>query len=120
VAKKWTAFVVRHRVLVLGLCGLLTLAALAGVPRLRFYNKLTDWLPKDDPHLALYHEISDTFSANNIVLVIARPKAGVFTADTLARIRELTEIARETKEDSVRAEERKPLTIDEDIEPLFE
>ncbi len=36
------------------------------------------------------------------------------------RIRELTEIARETKEDSVRAEERKPLTIDEDIEPLFE
>jgi len=98
VAKKWTAFVVRHRVLVLGLCGLLTLAALAGVPRLRFYNKLTDWLPKDDPHLALYHEISDTFSANNIVLVIARPKAGVFTADTLARIRELTDTLKDREE----------------------
>jgi cell division GTPase FtsZ len=36
------------------------------------------------------------------------------------RIRELTDIARETKEDVARAEERKPLTIDEDIEPLFE
>ncbi|HNL86336.1 MAG TPA: tubulin/FtsZ family protein, partial [Methanoregulaceae archaeon] len=42
------------------------------------------------------------------------------TIGNAPRIRELTEIARETKEDSVRAEERKPLTIDEDIEPLFE
>ncbi|MDD1711432.1 MAG: tubulin/FtsZ family protein [Methanoregulaceae archaeon] len=42
------------------------------------------------------------------------------TIGNAPRIRELTEIARETKEDVVRAEERKPLTIDEDIEPLFE
>ena len=30
------------------------------------------------------------------------------------------DIARETKEDVARAEDRKPLAIDEDIEPLFE
>ncbi|MCE5297439.1 MAG: tubulin/FtsZ family protein [Methanoregulaceae archaeon] len=42
------------------------------------------------------------------------------TIGTAPRIRELTDIARETKEDVARAEERKPLTIDEDIEPLFE
>jgi tubulin-like protein CetZ len=42
------------------------------------------------------------------------------TIGTASRIRELTDIARETKEDVARAEDRKPLTIDEDIEPLFE
>jgi cell division GTPase FtsZ len=42
------------------------------------------------------------------------------TIGNAPRIRELTDIARETKEDVARAEERKPLTIDEDIEPLFE
>jgi cell division GTPase FtsZ len=42
------------------------------------------------------------------------------TIGNAPRIRELTNIARETKEDVARAEERKPLTIDEDIEPLFE
>ncbi len=88
---KWIAGVVRHRVTVLVLCGLLTIAAAVGLTKLRFYNKLTEWMPKDDPQLALYHETSNTFSANNIVLVLVRPKAGVFTAETLGKIRELTE-----------------------------
>ncbi|MCX6566340.1 MAG: MMPL family transporter [Candidatus Aminicenantes bacterium] len=90
-AKKWTAWVVKHRVLILIVCGVITLASLAGVPRLRFYNKMSDWLPKDDPKLALYHETTTTFSANNIVLVIARPKDGVFTTETLGKIRDLTD-----------------------------
>jgi len=98
VARKWTAFVVRHRLWVLVLCGLVTLAALAGLPRLRFYNKLTDWLPKDDPELALFHETSRTFSANNVVLVVARPKDGVFTAETLGRIRDLTDALKNREE----------------------
>lgn len=89
--KKWIAGMVRHRVIVLVVCGLLTVVAGVGLTKLRFYNKLTDWLPKDDPQLALYHETSATFSANNIVLVLARPKGGVFTAETLGRIRDLTE-----------------------------
>lgn len=97
-AKKWTAWVVRHRILVLIVCGLVTIAALAGVPRLRFYNKLSDWLPRDDPKLALYHETSATFSANNIVLVIARPKEGVFTAETLGKIRDLTDTLKDRSE----------------------
>ncbi len=42
------------------------------------------------------------------------------TIGNAPRIRELTGLARETKEDIARAEERKPVTIDEDIEPLFE
>jgi len=98
VAEKWTAFVVRNRLLVLVVCGLVTIAALAGVPRLRFYNKLSDWLPRDDPKLALYHETTATFSANNIVLVIARPKDGVFTAETLGKIRDLTDTLKNREE----------------------
>lgn len=42
------------------------------------------------------------------------------TIGNAPRIRELTAIARETKEEVARAEERTPLAIDEDIEPLFE
>ncbi|MBN1939201.1 MAG: MMPL family transporter, partial [Candidatus Aminicenantes bacterium] len=88
---KWIAAVVRHRVFVLAAAALLTVVAAAGLPRLRFYNKLFDWLPGNDAQLALYHETSATFSANNIVLVLAKPKAGVFTAETLEKIRDLTE-----------------------------
>jgi len=98
VAEKWTAFIVRHRLLVLIVCGLVTVAALAGVLRLRFYNKMSDWLPKDDPKLALYHETTKTFSANNVVLIIARPEDGVFTAETLAKIRDLTDALKDREE----------------------
>jgi cell division GTPase FtsZ len=42
------------------------------------------------------------------------------TIGSAPRIRELLAIARETKEDAARAQERQPLTIDEDIEPLFD
>ncbi len=42
------------------------------------------------------------------------------TIGSAPRIRELLSIARETKEDAARAQERQPLTIDEDIEPLFD
>ncbi|MHB8055600.1 MAG: efflux RND transporter permease subunit, partial [Candidatus Aminicenantales bacterium] len=97
-AGKWTAWVVGHRRLVLVVCGLVTIVALAGVPRLRFYNKMSDWLPKDDPKLALYHETTTIFSANNIVLVIARPKDGVFTAETLGKIRDLTDALKDRDE----------------------
>ncbi len=42
------------------------------------------------------------------------------TIGSAPRIRELLAIARETKEEVERAKERQPLSIDEDIEPLFE
>lgn len=96
--RKWTAWIVRHRTTVLIACGLITLAALAGVPRLRFYNKMTDWLPQDDPQMALYHETSRTFSSNNVVLIIGRPKDGVFTSETLTKIRNLTEALKDRAE----------------------
>jgi cell division GTPase FtsZ len=42
------------------------------------------------------------------------------TIGSAPRIRELLSIARETKEEAAKAQERQPLSIDEDIEPLFE
>ena len=42
------------------------------------------------------------------------------TIGSAPRIKELLSIARETKEEVERGQDRKPLTIDEDIEPLFE
>ena len=42
------------------------------------------------------------------------------TIGSAPRIRELLSIARETKEEVERSKDRQPLSIDEDIEPLFE
>jgi cell division GTPase FtsZ len=42
------------------------------------------------------------------------------TIGSAPRIRELLSIARDAKEEVAKAQERQPLTIDEDIEPLFE
>jgi cell division GTPase FtsZ len=42
------------------------------------------------------------------------------TIGSAPRIRELLSIAREAKEEVVKSQERQPLSIDEDIEPLFE
>ena len=42
------------------------------------------------------------------------------TIGNAPRIRELTSIARETQDDVAKAQDRQPLAIDEDIEPLFE
>ncbi|MFA5295262.1 MAG: tubulin/FtsZ family protein [Methanoregulaceae archaeon] len=42
------------------------------------------------------------------------------TIGNVPRIRELTSIARETQDDVAKAQDRQPLAIDEDIEPLFE
>jgi len=49
--------------------------------------------------------------------------AAVVVLATIAnapRIRELMDIARTTKEDVAKSQERKPITLDEEIEPLFE
>jgi len=42
------------------------------------------------------------------------------TVASAPRIKELMEIARTTKEDAAKSQERKPITFDEEIEPLFE
>ena len=42
------------------------------------------------------------------------------TIGSAPRIRELLSVARETKEEVERSKDRQPLSIDEDIEPLFE
>jgi len=42
------------------------------------------------------------------------------TVANAPRITELMEIARTTKEDVAKSQERKPITFDEEIEPLFE
>jgi hypothetical protein len=42
------------------------------------------------------------------------------TVGNAPRIRELLEIAKETKEDAIKAKEKKAAMFDDDIEPLFE
>ena len=90
--------VVRRRRLVLLLVLALTAVAAAGLTRLRFYNRMVDWIPKSDPQLALYSELSEKFSLNEMVLVLIKPKEGVFAPGSLARIKKLTETLQERAE----------------------
>jgi predicted RND superfamily exporter protein len=94
--ERWSRWVVRHRVWVIGLCIVLTVVALWGMRRLYFSNRLMDWLPKDDPQIARHMEVSEKFSVNNMVLILVKPNDGVFRASFLQKVKDLTERLKET------------------------
>ena len=89
--ERYVRFVVRNRIAVLILVGLLTAAGLLGARRLYFYNHMSDWLPRSNPDIALYLNTSEKFSTNEMVLIMVRPQAGLFHPESLALIRTLTD-----------------------------
>jgi predicted RND superfamily exporter protein len=93
--QRWSRWVVRHRTWVIAIAGVLTLAALVGMRRLYFSNRLVDWLPKDDPQIARHIAVSERFSVNNMVLVLVKPEKGVFRAAFLQKVKDLTERLKE-------------------------
>jgi len=93
---RWADWVVRRCAWVIAFCGLLTVVALLGVRRLRFSNRMMDWLPKDDPQIARHIAVSDEFSVNNMALILLRPRSGVFRPALLRKVKDLTERLKET------------------------
>jgi predicted RND superfamily exporter protein len=49
-----------------------------GLPKLYFYNKFTSWLDQDDPVSALFIELSDRFSINELIVVALESEKEVF------------------------------------------
>ncbi|MBN2398868.1 MAG: MMPL family transporter [Candidatus Aminicenantes bacterium] len=92
---RWSRWVVGHRCWVIGLSLVLTVVALSGMRRLYFSNKLMEWLPKDDPQIARHMDVSEKFSINNLVMILIRPKQGVFRADFLCKVKALTDRLKE-------------------------
>lgn len=89
--ERWSNWVVRRRLWVIGFCVVLTIVALFGMHGLYFSNRLTEWLPKDDPQIARHLNVSEKFSVNNLVLILLKPEAGVFHPGMLQKVKEFTE-----------------------------
>ncbi len=64
----------------------LTIFFALGLPKLYFYNKFTSWLDEDDPVSALFIELSDRFSINELIVVALETEDGVFLPETLNKI----------------------------------
>jgi predicted RND superfamily exporter protein len=94
--ERWSRWVVRHRAWVFVLGIVLTAVSLWGMRSLYFSNRLMDWLPKDDPQIARHLDVSEKFSVNNMVLILIKPRDGVFRAGFLQKVKDLTERLKET------------------------
>ena len=90
----YARFVLRFRWAVLLLASLLVLAAAAGLPRLQLSADLEVFFPADDPQLAAFDQIRNTYSRDdNLFLVLVPRGPTVFTAPNLAILEELTAAA---------------------------
>ena len=91
---RYTAGVLRFRWLVVGLATLVMLAMTAGVPFITVTNDYRVLLSEDNPQLAAFDAMENTYSASNAALIAIAPRDGsVFTREALGAIEELTEAA---------------------------
>ncbi|NNL07358.1 MAG: MMPL family transporter [Gammaproteobacteria bacterium] len=90
----YTQFIIRWRYLVI----LLTLATVMvtgfGAQKLSFSNDYRMFFGQDNPQLLEFEKMQNTFNKNDNILFVITPKDGrVFTPETLAAIRDITEEA---------------------------
>ena len=91
---RYTAFMLRHRWLVLASAVAVMLALTAGVQFITISNEWRDMLDEDNPQLVAFDALEDTYTATNAAVVAVAPKGGsVFTREVLGAIEELTEAA---------------------------
>ena len=90
---RYTAFMLRHRWLVLASAVAVMLVLTAGLQFITISNDWRDMLDEDNPQLVAFDTLEDTYTATNAAVVAVAPKGGsVFTREALA-IEELTEAA---------------------------
>lgn len=89
---RYTRWVLRHRGLVVMLALALTVAAGAGVPKLGLATDYRVFFSEDNPDLAAFDAVENTYTKNDNVLFVLRPRDGdVFTPRVLGLVRALTE-----------------------------
>lgn len=93
----FSRWVVNNRWLVLIVMVALAVFAAAGVKRLSLTTDYQVFFGDDNPQLAAFEKLQNTYTKNDNVLVVLAPKDGeVFTAKTLDAVRELTKSAWQT------------------------
>ena len=91
---RYGAVIVRRRWLVAALATLLMVAVTGGARFIGVTNDYRSMFAEDNPQLAAYDALEDTYSASNAALIAIAPRRGsVFTRETLDAVEELTEAA---------------------------
>ena len=92
--ERYIAAVLRRRWLVVVLATLVMLAITAGARFITITNDYRVLFSEDNPQLAAFDALENTYSASNAALIAIAPRAGsVFTREALGAIEELTEAA---------------------------
>ena len=91
---RYVATILRRRWLVVLLASLVMLAMTAGVRLVTVTNDYRVMFSEDNPQLAAFNTLENTYSASNTALIAIAPReASVFTRETLGTVEELTEAA---------------------------
>ena len=92
--ERYTDAVLRYRWLVVALATLVMLAITAGVRFITVTNDYRILFGEDNPQLAAFDALENTYSASKAVLIAVAPRDGsVFTPEALGAVEELTEAA---------------------------
>ena len=95
--KKYAEQVMKFRWLIIVLSFMAILAAAGGGKNLFFNNDYRVFFSPEDAHLQAFEKIQDTYTKNDIVLMVVAPDDGVvFKPETLAAIEDITERAWQT------------------------
>ena len=90
----YIAAILRRRWLVVALATLVMLATTAGVRFITVTNDYRVLFSADNPQLAAFNALENTYSASNTALIAIAPREGsVFTREALGAVEELTEAA---------------------------
>ena len=90
----FVATVLRRRWLIAALATLLMLALTGGAGFVGVTNDYRSMFAEDNPQLAAFDALEDTYSASNVALIAVAPRDGVvFTREALGAVEELTEAA---------------------------
>ena len=91
---RYAAAILRRRWLVAALATLLMLVLTSGARFIGVTNDYRSMFAEDNPQLAAYDALEDTYSASNTALIAIAPREGtVFTRETLGAVEEMTEAA---------------------------
>ena len=92
--ERYIAAILRRRWLVVALATLVMLAATAGVRFITVTNDYHVLFSADNPQLAAFNALENTYSVSNTALIAIAPREGsVFTREALGAVEELTEAA---------------------------
>ena len=92
--ERYIAAILRRRWLVVALATLIMLATTAGVRFITVTNDYHVLFSEDNPQLAAFNALENTYSVSNTALIAIAPREGsVFTREALGAIEELTEAA---------------------------